>query len=535
LQITTETRVGLFVLAALGVFFYMTFKIGVFRWDRLNYKCYIVYFKDVSGLEKKADVKIAGVKVGWVETIELIDTDRARARIMVNKKYRLTENAHAIVRQEGLLGTKYLEISPGDPALPELKSDSPLARPGRSPVSVDDILYKMQEIATNVEDITDSFQNTFGGIKGKEQLQVGFENLMQAAEKFASFSDVLDRMILNNEENIGGILTDLRDFARDVKNIVPKIERLSEKLESDIFPSFKESIERISDVFDRDFDRVASKLEDTTKALEEAAFQARDGFKNVSSVAEKIDQGKGLIGKLINEEETYQDIKYAVRGVKNYLAKVEDLHVVFDSHGEFMFRPAENFPLEDTKGFFNIRIHPNDDFFYLFGIVNSVKGNLERRTYRSDWFDEKDNPLLTSELIAQGVPLPQPIGKANLIVRKPDNFKFNAQIAKLFSNVALRAGLIENSAGFGVDFEIPFKTDNFRWLTTFEAYDFKGRDRIGDSRPHLKWINRVFFFRNLYLNFGADDFVSRKNANGFFGGGIRFCDDDIKYLVAKLS
>ena len=62
MRLNTETTVGIFVLAAFGVFFYMTFQIGVFRLDSTNYRAHKVFFVDVSGLSRKADVKIAGVK-----------------------------------------------------------------------------------------------------------------------------------------------------------------------------------------------------------------------------------------------------------------------------------------------------------------------------------------------------------------------------------------------------------------------------------------------------------------------------------------
>ena len=48
-------------------------------------------------------------------------------------------------------------------------------------------------------------------------------------------------------------------------------------------------------------------------------------------------------------------------------------------------------------------------------------------------------------------------------------------------------------------------------------------------------MNRVFFLNNLYLVFGADDFVSQTNANAFWGVGIRFGDDDMKYILSKFG
>lgn len=185
MQIKTETKVGLFVILAIAIFIFMVMGIGAFRWSTSGYMAYKVAFDDVSGLSQKAEVKIAGVKVGWVTSLDLSAADhRARADIMVNKKYRLYDNASAIVRQEGLIGTKYLEVIPGDPMLPKLQAGDSLARPGREAVSVDELLFKFKNIATHVEQITNNFKEAFTGADRAEQLKSTVENISKAAAKF---------------------------------------------------------------------------------------------------------------------------------------------------------------------------------------------------------------------------------------------------------------------------------------------------------------------------------------------------------------
>lgn len=278
MQAKTETLVGLFILAALGVFIYMGFQIGAFRFDRMHYNKYTMYFEDVSGLSRKAEVKIAGVKVGWVEEISLVREDQmqAEAKVMVLKDYHLYHDAHAIVRQEGLLGPKYLELIPGDPLLSELESGSRLGKPSIAPVSVDELLHQVQKIAAHVQEVTASFKDAVGGIEGRKQLQSIFENLDITTQKMASFSQVLNRSLIRNEDNLNRVF-----------EIGDHVARLSSQLESHVLPAFQDGIERISDVFDRDFNRLATQVEVTANAFEEVSTQARDGFKNISSVAEK--------------------------------------------------------------------------------------------------------------------------------------------------------------------------------------------------------------------------------------------------------
>lgn len=508
MQIKTETKVGLFVIGALVIFFYISFQLGVFRLDRTKYRQYVLYFDDISGLDKKADVKIAGVKVGWVQQTEISDGKYlAQAYIMVDKKYRLYKNAQAKVRQESLIGSKYIELNPGSSDLPALQQGDALENLGRSSIPLDDVLVQAQHVINNLQAITTSCKETFDSARGHDVMH----NIQEATRRFADFSEKLDRTLSHNQENIDTVLRNLSEFSRDIKETLPHL---------------KHDIATIAQVFGTDVSQAACSLKNLSTSLE--------------SASSKIANGTGTIGKLINEEETYHDIRIAAQGLKNYFAKVNALQIVFDSHGEYMTRPAEHYQFfgerfEDAKNYFDMRIHPNDDYFYVAQLVSAQKGTTHRRKVNREWRDEYNNLLLPSQLLAKHVAIPELIGDIDEIVRVYDTFKLGLQVGKIYKDFVFRFGLFENTVGLGVDLDIPFDTDDFRWVTSLEIFDFRGRDRINDDRPHFKWINRVFMLRNLYLTFGADDFISKENANGFFGGGIRFCDEDIKYLAGKFG
>jgi phospholipid/cholesterol/gamma-HCH transport system substrate-binding protein len=541
LQIKTETRVGIFVIIALGIFFYMTLQLGVFRLHKGNYKLQVVKFNDIGGLERKAEVKIAGVTIGWVDHIELIDgtTYLAKAYIMILKQYMLHTDASARIRQEGLLGTKYLELLPGDPSLPVLPPGHELGSPAHGAVSIDDILRKVDTIAGHVVDVTESLHESFGTPEGRSELQHTLRYVSQAAEKIATFANSLDRTLSHNENNINNILADVREITHEMSKSVPELSdnfsRLSKRMEGEFLPSLQQSLERISIVFDRDVNRIAQKVEKTTDALEGAAQHAADGFRNISSIAGKLDDGKGLLGQLINDEDMSKNTKYALEGLKNYFSMIDKLSIVLDAHGEFMYRPAEHMVFEEAKGYIDVRIHPSDDHFYLIQRVTSQRGNLLRRSLIKNWYDENDRQFLPSDFFVAARPLGELVGRVETIERTLDTPRYGLQVGKIFKDVALRFGLIEGWSGIGIDVEIPFNNDNFRWVTTVELFDFRGRQRINDSRPHLKWINRVFVLRNIYCAFGADDFISIENSNGFFGVGLRFDDAALKAVAAKFG
>ncbi len=550
MRINPETSVGIFVLGALAVFVYMTVQIGVFQLDTDKYRKQVVFFNDISGLIKKADVKIAGVKVGWIVDIGLNPKDdgtgyTAQANIMIDKRYSIRSDGYGIVRQDGLLGVKYLEIIPGDSSFPTIGSGDALGRPGKTPVSVDELLQQAKSVATNVEEISSVIRDALISPDQKSKIKDTVDNIYKTSEKIANFSSRIDTILNNNQDDIEGMVKDFRGFASELRDAVPSVKtdmhELTQHLSEVTLPGFDRNVDRAVNAFEKDFGAIADKLETTADAIEQAALQTRDGFKGINSVANKINDGHGLIGKLINDDEVYYDFKKSIQGLRNYFSKVESMSTVFDSHSEMMYGPLEGMNIKNNKGYMDIRIHSNEDTFYIVQVMSSIAGKMSRSVESQAFYDyngyQYNPPLIANvpDALTQIVSIdfaPEVIRKT----RTPDALALGLQIGKVYKDVAFRFGMMEGSFGLACDYEIPFESDLVRWVSSLEMFDFRGRERfIDDQRPHLKWINKIFLCRNLYINFGADDFVSLHNSNGFFGMGLRFGDDDLKYLISQMG
>jgi hypothetical protein len=197
------------------------------------------------------------------------------------------------------------------------------------------------------------------------------------------------------------------------------------------------------------------------------------------------------------------------------------------------------------KGYIEARIYPREDYFFLIQYTQSEKGflqyidkqkNYTRRDTQTQEFDVFDKIFTDALPLTDWQKLWLSAGVREEKVKfMRDAGRVGVQVGKIFGDIALRIGMIDSFAGVGIDVDIPFRTEMFRWITTFEMYDFNGRNRIADRRPHLKWLNKMYIMRHIYLTFGADDFISKNNANAFYGVGIRFGDDDLKYLLGSLS
>ena len=108
-----QTAVGLFVLLGLVCVGYLTVKLG--KMELVSDKGFALSatFNSFSGLRVGADVELAGVPVGRVTDITLTGDMRARVALRLNTPLQLSDDTIASIRTSGLIGDKYVSLSPG--------------------------------------------------------------------------------------------------------------------------------------------------------------------------------------------------------------------------------------------------------------------------------------------------------------------------------------------------------------------------------------------------------------------------------------
>ncbi|MFC1823236.1 outer membrane lipid asymmetry maintenance protein MlaD [Thermodesulfobacteriota bacterium] len=107
-----ELTVGLFIIAGIICLGYLSVKLG--EMEVFGEKGYEIYalFSNSGGLKAGSSVMIAGVDVGRVKSIALEDY-QARIVMTVSEKVKIQDDAIASIKTKGLIGEKYIEISPG--------------------------------------------------------------------------------------------------------------------------------------------------------------------------------------------------------------------------------------------------------------------------------------------------------------------------------------------------------------------------------------------------------------------------------------
>jgi phospholipid/cholesterol/gamma-HCH transport system substrate-binding protein len=111
-KLGVETAVGLFLVVGILCLGYLSIRLGKLELVGGDDVPVTAEFSTVAGLKQGANVEIAGVEVGKVDSIDIRDY-KAVVRMRVRRGVRLQEDTIASVRTRGLIGDKYINLSPG--------------------------------------------------------------------------------------------------------------------------------------------------------------------------------------------------------------------------------------------------------------------------------------------------------------------------------------------------------------------------------------------------------------------------------------
>jgi len=113
-QFNVEYAVGLFMLAGLLSLFWLAMELGGVTAAGDDTYILRARFVSASGLKPGADVELSGVVVGQVERVSFIADDyQAEVEMSLAKDVRLQDDAIASIRSTGIIGGKFLKITPG--------------------------------------------------------------------------------------------------------------------------------------------------------------------------------------------------------------------------------------------------------------------------------------------------------------------------------------------------------------------------------------------------------------------------------------
>jgi phospholipid/cholesterol/gamma-HCH transport system substrate-binding protein len=277
-------------------------------------RTYSVYakFDNISGVTKKAKVKIAGVDVGVLRAVSLEDS-QANLKLSIDKNVKLYRNGVARIVSMGVIGTKYIEISPGDLNSGELKEGD----------------YIFTEASSSLE--------------------LMLKNISTRADK-----------AINNEE-YGDMMENLADAIYSLKDVMQNLD-LENKNISEIINNLNK--------FSRDFAAISSENRDDLRAV---VVRIRNVSEKLDSLIDRISGGNGMVSTLINDEQISKDLKETfacaketAKGLKDTIGRSNKLQLSWDYAGRYDMKDKK------FRSDIGISIMPSHNKFYYVGVSNAT-------------------------------------------------------------------------------------------------------------------------------------------------------------------
>ncbi len=135
----TEISVGIFMIIGIACLVYLSVNLGGIALFGTDSFVINATFGSIEGLEEAASVEIAGVPVGKVKKITLEDNE-ALVVMEIKNGIQITDDTIASIRTKGVIGDKFVKLSPG--GSDDLLEDQDSLMDTESAISLEELVSK---------------------------------------------------------------------------------------------------------------------------------------------------------------------------------------------------------------------------------------------------------------------------------------------------------------------------------------------------------------------------------------------------------
>ena len=304
-----------------------------------------------------------------------------------------------------------------------------------------------------------------------------------------------DSLILRPESIVDGknsyqldqLFTKAGEISDSIEKLVSKIEKgegTAGKLLTDeeLYKNTSEFMQSAKETSDK-----AQKIIDEFQGI---GTEVKETVVTIKKIVKKIGKGEGTVGKLIYDEELYNETKKTIKSAKtvsddakDVLGKMKEIKTWLGIESVYSAREGAF----RNKGY--IRIEPAEDKYYLVGASKLGTGNSK---------DDRHE------------------------------IEYDVQLALKFfdNNLTVRGGLINSGAGLGADYMLPDKKTSIT---------VEGHSAVYSSpfflRTNLSY--KIWKDKSYYIVAGAEDILDK--ASFIAGVKIEYNDQDLKYLIGLMG
>ena len=305
MKIRKEVKVGIVMLLSIALLFWgVNYLKGndIFKKDRHFYAIY----DHVDGLTASSPVTINGFKVGQVEHIDFISNQSGELLVQfsVHKEhFFIPEDSRAKIHSSDILGSKSIDLILGK-STTEVKNFDTLNSDIEATLSesvnqqIAPLKLKAEELIGDLDSAIIIVSSIFNE-RARDDLSQSFTNIKDALDTFEKTMLKIDEAVADKSEHIGRIFD-------NVESITSNFSKSNSKLTAVI-----ENMESITDSL------AASNLKQTVN-------NASVALAAVADLMQKVNNGEGSLGALINNDTLYNSVESAARDLDSLMIDLKD-------------------------------------------------------------------------------------------------------------------------------------------------------------------------------------------------------------------
>lgn len=296
-------RVGLFFLLGLALAWITFESLNGGRLFKKQGYTLVAGFANLKGLKTGDEIRMAGVKVGAVESTRLAD-HRVEAILAIEPTVKIPVDAVASIEQSSLLGSNYLGITFGTPGGALLKDQDEIKT--KATVDMSEVISQLGNLGSKLEQVVGEIGKSMGG----------------GAEGGGLFQR-LDKLVTDNGPKLTETISNLQDVTSKLKNGEGTMGKLinDSKLHDELLASVGEIKKAADDA--RSFMGDAKVIVADVKAGkgtlglllydEPTASSLKVSLNNLKEVSAKLNSGQGTLGKLISDDSLYLSVQSTMK------------------------------------------------------------------------------------------------------------------------------------------------------------------------------------------------------------------------------
>ena len=214
----TEARVGAFIVAGLLLMAGMILKLGDVSLKKHYYLS--VSFSDVAGLPDKSVVKLSGVEIGKVKSIEL-EGDKAVVHIAIDNGIEIYRDSKFRIGSTSIIGSKFLQIDQGHREKGLLRDGERMEGEANEPL--ERLLAKALD---SVQELLGDMKDEFGK-KGAVM-----QNLEASTKNIRDLTANMNDLMASTKPDLEESLKRSNDITKKLDNLLAKSDELMSKLNS---------------------------------------------------------------------------------------------------------------------------------------------------------------------------------------------------------------------------------------------------------------------------------------------------------------